>query len=38
MNVRQVQERFERLAGSRRVVLIVVLAVLLVLFLLPFPS
>jgi hypothetical protein len=35
MNARQLQEAFERLAGSRRVALLVVLLALLILFLLP---
>jgi hypothetical protein len=38
MHARQLQEAFERLAGSRRVVLLVVLLALLILFLLPFRS
>jgi hypothetical protein len=38
MTVRQLQEKFERLVGSRRVVLIIVLAALLILFLLPLRS
>jgi hypothetical protein len=35
VTVRQLQEEFERLSGSRRVVALVVLVALLVLFLLP---
>jgi hypothetical protein len=38
MSVRQLQEKFERLVGSRRVALIIVLAARLILFLLPFRS
>jgi hypothetical protein len=38
MNARQLQEAFERLTGSRRVALLVVLLAVLVLFLLPFRS
>jgi hypothetical protein len=38
MNVRRFQEAFEHLAGSRRVMLLVVLLALLILFLLPFGS
>ena len=36
LTVRQLWEEFERLAGSRRVVALVVLVALLVLLLLPF--
>jgi hypothetical protein len=38
MDARRFQEEFERLAGSRRVVLLVVLLALLILFLLPLQS
>jgi hypothetical protein len=38
MHARQFQEAFERLSGSRRVALLVVLLALLILFLLPFRS
>lgn len=37
MNVWRLQEEFERLSGSRRVAVILVLAALVVLFYLPFP-
>jgi hypothetical protein len=38
MTVERLQERIERLAGSRRVAVIVVLVALLVLFYLPLPA